>query len=322
MDLMGRMTTIKRSMFCSLGLAGWLALVWISGANAISQNQTGEEEQTRACCEIWGKRHDPETVRLELARTREIATVYGDGVVVVDRQSQYRVDPSLVQTLLTELQERGFRDMDEMYGAGKKIVRAHAKLTLGTYQKESVRLLDGRDPEPLTGLIDGLLKRLRPALKDGVGADSFEEALRKIADGELSPRTLRVVALHRPEAEEDTTEEHDGWILRVFDGWIEAERLGAGANRRLPVRRYDTEQAIRDLAGVLLASQAWSLPGNLPAPDYTQLTVEVLRQRQNVLARPFARRDPKSYAAERKRLADLVAHLKGLELSLRASASP
>lgn len=321
---MTRTKTLRRSICCSVGLGSWLALGGISGAAATPQDETPGEEQGPACCEIWGERHDPETVRLEVARTGEgaweSATIYGDGVVVIDRRTQYRVDPLLVQRLLAMLEEAGFRDMEEMYGAGPKRVRARAKLTLGAYEKESVRILHGTDPEPLTGMIEALLKRLRPALEEGVGAENFEEGLRKIAGGELSPRTLRVVALHRPVAEKAAQE--SGWIVRVLDGWLEAERLGAGENRPRPVRRHDTDESIRDLAGALLAAQGWSLPGNLDARSYTQLSIEVLHHRHTVLARPFARRDRAAQEAERKRLNDLLAHLQELEASLHAGTTP
>lgn len=322
MRIMRRSKTMNRSMCCAFGLGGWLALGWISVAAAAPQDESEKEEKGPACCQIWGERHAPETVRLELARTGESAwesaTVYGDGVVVIDRRTQYRVDPSVVQSLLTTLEEAGFRDMEEMYGAGPKRVRARVRLTLGPDQTESVRLLHGTDPEPLTGMIDGMLKRLRPALDEGVGAESFEEGLRKIADGELSPRTLRVVALHRPESGEQA---RGGWIVRAVDGWLESERLGGGESRPRPIQRHDTDQALRDLTDALLAARVWSLAGNLHASSYTQLSIEVLDHRHTVLARPFARRDAAEQEVERKRLKDLLAHLQGLESSLHAGAA-
>lgn len=145
-------------MCCSLGLGGWLALGWIASADAISQAEAGEAGRIQACCEIWGERHDPQTVRLEFARLSasrsESVTVYGDGVVILDGRTQHRIAPERVQDLLGIVEKSGFRDMEEMYGAGPKRVRAHASLTLGEYTKQVVRLLDGTDPEPLTGLVE------------------------------------------------------------------------------------------------------------------------------------------------------------------------
>lgn len=321
---MGQKKPRRGVICCSLGLGGWLALGGIASADAISQAESGEGGRIQACCEIWGQRHDPETVRLEFARASasrsESVTVYGDGVVILDGRTQHRIAPERVQDLLGSVERSGFRGMEEMYGAGPKRVRAHASLTLGEYTKQVVRLWDGTDPEPLTGLVDGLFQRLRPGrLGEGMGADDLEEALRRIADGSLSPRTLRLIVLHRAGGERGA-DDQAGRIVRVHDGWLETERLEGGPNRARPVQRRDTHEAIRELADALVAAEAWSLPANLLASDYTQLTVEALRHRHTVLARPFARRDPESQAAERERLQELLTRVHSFADALRPAA--
>jgi hypothetical protein len=145
--------------------------------------------------------------------------------------------------------------------------------------------------------------------RSGEGAATLSEGLAKIADGRLAPETL-TLQLHRPN--EGPNDPAVGWLLRLEAGTATVEThtraAGYGEPRTLPLSPGD----IAELARLLADASLETLPGNLYAPRYTDLTVEVLARQKVIQARRFADIGPETYGESQRRFDRVVDALERL----------
>lgn len=214
------------------------------------------------------------------------AVVYADGVAILDRQRQLRVGQDDVATVLRLFREAGFEAMPAKgFGEGKKRFRRRASLRREGRTKEVIQLVDGEQSAELQKLVDGVFEVLAAKAATAVTAGSVTEGLGKVGRGELAPQCLTVVAVHKPELGRPGAS--DGWLLVVDEGTATASSFSKGGfvdPRALPLDRA----RLARLTEALAAARPEALPGNLYAPDYRDLTVEVLDRRKKVTARPFS----------------------------------
>jgi len=236
----------------------------------------------------------PADLRLFVERVivggNQSATVYADGVVVWNRERQLRISALEVASIAQHFSEAGFDAMPGTgFGAGKKRLRRRAIRRQAGLTKEVVQLLDGEQSPVLERLVDRVCAAVEPKPGAGVAADGLTDGLRKLAAGELAAETFSLVAFRKPELGRPGPA--DGWLLRVEEGTATASPFAAGHSAERRALALEPDRLGR-LLQALLAAGVESLPGNLYAPDYRELTLSVLNRRKNLTARAFARMTP------------------------------
>jgi hypothetical protein len=243
------------------------------------------------------------------------ATVYADGVVLWGGVRQLRVSPAEVDLLLRIFGDAGFDAMPEPgFGSGRKWLARRASLRRHGKTKEVAQLIGGEQSAALERLVDGVIARLEPKAAAGETAESLSDGLRKVGSGVLAPQCLRLTAFRRPEPNPRAPGE--GWSLRLEDGTATASALAGGAfsdPRALPL---DAARLVR-LADALGAARPESLPGNLYAKDYRELTLAVLNRGKNLTARAFAGLDPAKLGAQQARFDHVFAEIEALAKEVR-----
>jgi len=213
-------------------------------------------------------------VRVEWQRGARMvsAELYGDGAGIWNDERAFRVAPAEVVAAARELREARFAAMPERFGEAESdflMMRGKVSVAVGDAAKTVVQIDRGGQSDELAGLAAGILARAEA--KGGVGANSLEEGLRKIANGELPEEALRVTMQERGES---------GVLLQIRGGVATARRFtqkgGFEAPRRLRVGVRELAKQLEDIAFLR----------NGYAPVYTELRVEVLGRAEERLARP------------------------------------
>jgi hypothetical protein len=147
----------------------------------------------------------------------------------------------------------------------------------------------------------------------GPSAPSLTAGLAAIAHGELAPELLTIHVLRRSEASGPAT----GWRFRLEDDRVTLE---LGAESRPRTFRLEAAE-VAALAGRLAAASPEDLPGNLWAPDYTDLQIGVLNHVQSIQARQFAGMTAATQGERQQRFDRLWEVLDGLRQRLTAGAA-
>jgi hypothetical protein len=232
----------------------------------------------------------PSDLRLFVERSipgaNQSATVYADGVVVWNREREVRIQTEDVARLLRLFRDAGFDAMpDQGFGTGKKWLLRRASLRRDGRTKQVVQLVGGQQSVELERLVDTVVAAVEPKPGTGVAAASLADGLRKLSGGELAPQCLGIVAFRKPELGRSGPSE--GWLLQLQEGTATASAFSAGGFVDPRALSLDRARLTR-LVEALLAAEVESLPGNLYAPDYRELTLSVLNREKNLTARAFA----------------------------------
>lgn len=215
-------------------------------------------------------------VRVEWSRAGRMvsAELYGNGAGIWNDERAFRVAPAEIGATAKAISDARFAAMPERFGEGESdflTMRGKVSVAVGDAAKTVVQIDRGAQSDALAGLAAGILARAEAGGRAGVGAESLDDGLRKIASGGLPAEALRVSVQQRGDA---------GFLLQIRGGDAIARRFAAksgfGAPRRLRVN-------VRDLAKEL---QEIALLQNGYAPEYTELRVEVLGRVEERLARP------------------------------------
>ena len=173
-------------------------------------------------------------------------------------------------------------------------VVCNVELSFAGGTKRVAQLAKGDQSEQMRQLAEDLLDACEKPGKAGTTADDLTDALEKVAGGILAPETVRVLLHHKPEAVAAAGDA--GFLLRVSGGIATSRSYDAEGRLQDAVSLRLSSAEIAALARELAGASLAKLPVNLFAPDYKDLSVEVLNYKQSVTARRFADMTPTTRA--------------------------
>ena len=254
------------------------------------------------------------------------ATVYGEGIGIWNGTTQFAIGRQQIQSLLSTLARAGFAAMPDRFGGRDETrVPREKRVTVVTCrllvrldddgpEKQVVQLDAGRQSAAFKRLANDLLHALEAPAQKGIRPANLEDALRKIASGDLATLTLEVMASHG--TGRVTAAKSERWMLSLTGGVLETQRQSEEGLSD-PVRRRADAAALRDLARDLADNNLASLPANVFAPDYTDISVQVLAWKRSIQARPFAGKQAEPDAPDQQRFRRVLEALRAF-----VSASP
>jgi len=240
---------------------------------------------------------DPATLRLvrieaECAVSRDSGglTLYGSGVGIWNRKTQFRVRPATVREAVRILIEARFTHMPEGLEAGAdspiQIVRS-LSVTVGDVTWTVVQRQRARERKELTALLARLAGLCREPARRGITPTDLEDALSRLARGELAPEVLRL-DVNAPRVRGSEGPHPQGWRLDARHGTIAAWRQDPERGWiRVATHALGAAEA-RRLADTLASARFWELPASLHWQGYCHVTLELLGHRHAVLGRTFA----------------------------------
>lgn len=262
--------------------------------------------------------------------------VFGDGVGIWNGERQFALGREELLGLLERLHRAGFPAFKELYGKGEQgdagppspspdgaraasatRVICRVALTLDGATHQSVQVAEGRRFPGLQALAEEVLAVCREAGEAGVAAADLADGLRKVADGTLAPRALRLILHRKPDAEAVAAGE-EAFLLRLEGRELSVQRYRPGAGYGEPTTLELAAHEPHRLARLLAENRAGELPVNLWAEHYTDLVVGVLDREARVQARRFAGMTPATHAEDQPRFERIYQAL--AELAERALA--
>lgn len=290
-----------------------------------------------------------------LERDREFSRVeiWGNGIGIWNGERQFILERQQILAILELLEERQLLRMKSIYGGrddpkpgepgqggagpGREVVErqegaalrvvCRMLLEVDGHAHQSNQLDRGRLSEELVALSREVLSRVREVALRGTSAETLGAGLAKMADGTLAPEALSLLLNKRPEASaEDGGARNgragDGFLLRIQGRRITSSlyhrETGYGGERELIL----SPEAIGEIAALLAASDLSSMPKNLYATHYTDLTVAVLSHEARVQARRFSGMTPNQHGEPQGRFNNLVVVLTELGKRVRADGEP
>lgn len=254
-------------------------------------------------------------------------TVFGSGVAIWDQERQLTLERGEIRLLLEAFRQQGFASLAERYGGrddpapGEPSLAlelvCRVKLRLDGVEKQVFQLAGGRQSAALRELAEEVLAAVAGAGAEGERAASLAEGLAKVADGRLAGETVVLQLLEEAERPEQG---EGGWLLRLEAGRATAQASPAdGAEARvLALSATD----ISELARRLAEEEVADLPGNLYAPRYVDLALEVLGRGRSLQARQFAGLTRDTHGEAQRRFERVVEMLHQLYLRVEADGRP
>jgi hypothetical protein len=233
--------------------------------------------------------------------------VFGPDLGIWNDERQFNLDAERVRALLAALRAADFPGLADSYGGAPSppkpepapgaadddgeamatVLTCRIDLGLGGHEKQVVQLARGEQSPVLKQLALDLLAVGEEAARAGVGAASLRDGLEKIARGELAPETWRIVLHSKPE-EVGGSGETPGFLLTVAGPRASTREYDPATGYADPVVLELAPDEVAALARELAAHDPGPWPVNLWAPDYVDLSVEVLNHERAVQARRFA----------------------------------
>lgn len=228
--------------------------------------------------------------------------VFGRGVGIWNRERQFSLDSDRIIAMLDLLQKAGFAEMRQVYGGGDdpqgepsavKII-CSVGLTIGDLTKYVLQREKGSQSKELKELANDILKICEELAPSGTAVRTLAEGLAKITQRQLAPETLELL-VHRKIQDGTQEDAVDGWLMRIEGSHATTQTFLKEEGYSEPFRLELTQEALSELAVVLLNHDLQDLPVNLYAPHYTDLAVQVLNREKNVQARQFSGMTPTTY---------------------------
>ena len=244
--------------------------------------------------------------------------VFGPDLGIWNDERQFNLDPERVRALLAALRAADFPGLADSYGGAPSppkpepggaddggeamatVLTCRIDLALGGHEKQVVQLARGEQSPVLKQLAHDLLAVGEEAARaGGVGAANLREGLEKIARGELAPETWRLVLHSKPE-EVGGSGETPGFLLTVSGPLASTREYDPATGYAEPVVLELAPEEVAALARELAAHDPGPWPVNLWAPDYVDLSVEVLNHERAVQARRFAGLAPDAHGQRQR----------------------
>jgi hypothetical protein len=268
--------------------------------------------------------------RCPSSRRVEALEVFGSGVAVWNSARQFRLPAEEIRRILSVLKVAGFAVMPTAYGGepaslkeSPKVPRAGAEITcqisleLDGQLKTVVQLRKGEQSKELRDLAGAVLEISRSHAEQGISPTGLEDALARIASGELAPELLSLSVHRKPMA----GQAGEGRHLSVRRQNGETRPVTDAAARELRRRHLEAEE-VRALAGLLLRCGFPEMPANLWSEIYTDVDVSVMRWRKSIQARQFAGMGRAKGGAGQKGFDHLLEGLAELEKGITQQTHP
>lgn len=285
-----------------------------------SEGKKPPEPIAVALNEVLAGQRGLDQVRIDAEWLGRSMAVFGNGVGIWNQSRQFRVSRDELRTLLKVFKQHRFGGMVDGFltRASAPVLFGGVKLTIGEFNKAESQLKQGVlvSAEPVGLLAQRLLNICEPLAQKGVTADSLNDALRKVAKGQLAPEALQIV-LYRSDSQEGT---NPAWLFAV-DG------LHAVWHRQTKQAIEDkggtqiTDKQLRSIVNALLKNNVADLPINLYSPYYTDLRVQALNYGASVQARKFANMSPTANEAKQAALDHIIGEIDSLRASVQARAN-
>lgn len=246
--------------------------------------------------------------------------IFGSGAGIWNGETQFRLSAEQIEGQLTAMSESGFMGWPASFGgkrdpkpAGEAPPRVTCRVSidLDGHHKQVVQFSYGDQSAELVALARGILAACSGPAKSGVGAEGLDDGLAKVATGELDPVTLQVIVNRKaPLSPREGTGE--GWLLRVERGEVSARGHTRGEGYGEPVVVALDDETLTGLTAALRKADLASLPPNLYAELYTDVTVSVLDHRVQVQARRFEGMTPETHGEKQESFDQLLGVLEAL----------
>jgi hypothetical protein len=257
------------------------------------------------------------------------ATVYGTGTGIWNREQQFTMPREQVLGLLQKMDRAKFTAMpDRLGGTGRpdgEAPPAVAPRVSGSLVLNIGGLIKGvlggsEPPKEFTELAIGVLDACTAAARrNGVGADSLADGLRKVAKQELAPQCIHLMVSRLIE---DRNARAEGLLLLLLDGVVETRSYTPGECFGPRVRMELTPRQLEALCKLLVENQAGALPATLWAEHPTTFAVGVLNHSKDVQARPFERMTPQTHGDRQKQFDRLFEGLMQLHHQVLRDGKP
>ena len=244
---------------------------------------------------------------------RNSVEIYGSGTAIWAGRAQFKFDRQQLRTILGLVLEYDFPAMEETYGGkedpsvpGEFAIRVTCliQLTLDGISKQVAQLYGGRQSREMRQLAEEIIKFSEVQGREGVETESLQDALSKLATGELAPEILDLLVYRKPDPEA-LQAGVSGWLLRVQGYQASAQPLSPGGLKEPRLLDLD-DASVRSLSSVLADLEVGDLPLNLYADDYTDLSLKVLQWKKSVQARQFAGMTPATHGQKQSRFDRLL----------------
>ncbi len=253
------------------------------------------------------------------------ATVYGRGVGILNRKTQFTIAQDKVLDALKLFAKFSFDKLKTRYGGfgGRGGIRrgvperllGQISITHRQTTKSVTQLGGGEQSKELAGLADALMTIFeKEAKNNAVTADSLGDALKKLGNGTLMPQTCSIL-VHRI-IQKRPLNQSEGYLMRI-------EGRTVTVQKRIPKKGYGpksvlelSEKEFQALTTMIAKNDPSRFPPNLWAKHYTDFNVNVLQFRKSMQARQFARLTPKTLGEKQKAFDEIYAALE--KLSTRA----
>ena len=235
------------------------------------------------------------------------AIVYGKGVGIWQRNTQFQIDKKGVRQLLKTLKDHKFSKLKRSYGGNPRggrlrgapeFLMGSVTVRIGAAHWGSNQLGGGEQSAALAKLADALLTVCEKAAKTNpVKAASLGTGLSMLAKGDLLPETCSIL-VHRLIMRGGKPGE-EGFLMRIKGRTITTRRRPPG-KLGPEVRLELSDKEYRKLLSLLVKNEPAKFPVNLWAKHYTDFNVTVLNHRKSMQARQFARLTPKTHGEKQK----------------------
>ena len=249
------------------------------------------------------------------------AVVYGRGLGIWKRSTQFKLSKKELQSLLKLVKESKFDTMKKSYGGNPRggrirgapeFLQGQVSLTIGSVTKSVTQLGGGEQSQELKKLATGLLDVCEKAAKNNpVTAASLGEGLKKLSKEELLPETFSVL-VHRVIQKRDNAPKEEGFLLRINGRTVTTRRRitgkGIGPEHRLEL----TPKQFQAILKVIAENEPEKFPVNMWAKFYTDFNVNLLQHRKSMQARQFARLTPQTHGEKQKQFDRIFARMQKL----------
>jgi hypothetical protein len=224
--------------------------------------------------------------------------IYGTGTAIWKSRAQFSLGNNQIREILGEIRQAGFTEWKGSYGGPAEAGTPHAVrvvcqvgVSFGSASKTVSQREKGDQFKPLTALSQRIFTICREPAGNSITADSLTDGLEKLASARLAPETFSLI-LHTRRMTGIRGQSPSGKILRINGLAVSLEVYTGTADRPEPVKKRLEPERLRELARSLKAGQLETLPINLYAEDYTDLSIQILDQEKSIQARQFANLTP------------------------------
>lgn len=253
------------------------------------------------------------------------ARVYGNGVGIWDRSSQFRLPKTQVLAILKALQAGKFGSMPERFGESEgdernegPRLKGRISVRVGSISKTVIQLMEGEQSSEFGALAQRLLGICRVSARTGVGATGLADGLEKVAAGSLAPEAFQATVQWRA----DQAAGGGGWILQVEGRRILDEVLPGGKAPPPPQKVLILPEAdFESLLKRVSERHPHAIPINVYSPEYTDLHLSVLRSTRSISGRRFLGMTPETKGEFQKDFDDIYEAFRALHERVRAEGT-